>query len=62
MTKAFILSGIWILIMSCTSSISTLSTGSNSGNLIQFQDSTKVTKTNKEWKEILTKDVQIYTF
>ena len=56
MARAFVLSGIWILIMSCTSSISTLSTGSNSGNMIQFQDSTRVTKTNKEWKEILTNE------
>jgi len=56
MRKALILSGIWILIISCTTSNTVQSVKVVSENKTEYQDTTKINKSNQEWKKILTQE------
>lgn len=54
MVKALVLSLIWGVIISCTISGKDDSAIKGKVNPIHFQDSTKLNKSNKDWKKVLT--------
>ena len=56
MRKAFVFASFWIFIISCTSSIDNLNSDSKPIEMVQYEDSTKVIKSNKEWQKVLTSE------